>query len=392
MPSFASQKSSSNTISIKNLTGEYCSEALRSSYNQRLTSISDRIPSRIDWHQAAMITIPVACSNNFNGWLAGLAFNLNLFALNSQTSVLTVESITPFLSIRTFGKKEYQDLAMVWQSVNDAHYPEEKLRDFFYRAIQKNYRAAGIYGAAVLYYQFILEGQTHVDAKNNALAIFSSYRQIQDIPFVLEKAVEILHKKNSNITLDVNLEREKIWHDIKTLTQEKLDVVKKTLEQKNKSLGKAHKKSKKKRRMKKAKNKKTNNEKQENVARSINQEQLYSAVSRWKKTPYRYGGNSTKGIDCTSFVVQVMKEQIGIDLPRSSSFIYNLGNSVSLKKLQAGDLIFFSRSPQTSVLRVGIYLGNDELVYVSGQRGVNVVKITDVSFQKKIVGAKRLLL
>jgi len=59
------------------------------------------------------------------------------------------------------------------------------------------------------------------------------------------------------------------------------------------------------------------------------------------ETPYRYGGNSiATGFDCSSFVGHVYKNSVGIELPRSSQEISQVGKPLNREQLQAGDLVF----------------------------------------------------
>jgi len=71
-------------------------------------------------------------------------------------------------------------------------------------------------------------------------------------------------------------------------------------------------------------------------------------------TPYRFGGSSTRGFDCSAFVQKVFKAN-GINLPRDSRSQARYGYRVSLKELKPGDLLFF-RTYKSDVSHVGIYM------------------------------------
>lgn len=228
--SFAKQ---STLNQIYQLTHKHCRDSLRSGYNQSLANILSRLPSRSHAKSASQVTIPPACKNNFNSWLAGLAFNLNLFALDKKASARSLENITPLLSIRTFGKTEYLQLAQSWQKLAETNYSIKNLNDFFSVAVKKNYRALAILGAAFLYLQFILDGQEHDLARDKALADFYSFRHIQDMAFIEKKTIEILQKKyNKEVFATKN-----ILHNIKTKVeaeqQEKLEKAQNQLENSN---------------------------------------------------------------------------------------------------------------------------------------------------------------
>lgn len=106
--------------------------------------------------------------------------------------------------------------------------------------------------------------------------------------------------------------------------------------------------------------------------------------------PYRFGGNSLFGIDCSAFVKKVYG-LIGIDLPRSAREQFNEGIPVDAKNLTIGDLVFFKTyAPYPS--HVGIYLGNNLFIHASSKSKKVTIDSMDTPFYvKRFIGAKRLL-
>ncbi|MBN1914916.1 MAG: C40 family peptidase [Parachlamydiales bacterium] len=111
--------------------------------------------------------------------------------------------------------------------------------------------------------------------------------------------------------------------------------------------------------------------------------------------PYRYGGVSSFGCDCSGFV-QTLFLQRGIRLPRDSYQQYDadIFVSVDLEQLQKGDLLFFGRN---RVSHVGIYMGNDQMIHsmveCAGVTPFSGVQTTSFSAFKKAYpfkGARRL--
>jgi cell wall-associated NlpC family hydrolase len=75
--------------------------------------------------------------------------------------------------------------------------------------------------------------------------------------------------------------------------------------------------------------------------------------------PYKWGGNSMKGLDCSGFIQQVYA-QMGINLPRVTTDQYKAGHAVGLKQIQPGDAVFTEpgRGPNSGPGHVGLYIGN----------------------------------
>jgi cell wall-associated NlpC family hydrolase len=85
---------------------------------------------------------------------------------------------------------------------------------------------------------------------------------------------------------------------------------------------------------------------------------------QWLGTPYRYGGESRNGIDCSS-LVQKSFASVGVRLPRVSRDQARVGRLIAPENLQPGDRLYFSASG-THVDHTGIYMGNGLFVHASG--------------------------
>lgn len=103
-------------------------------------------------------------------------------------------------------------------------------------------------------------------------------------------------------------------------------------------------------------------------------------------TPYNYEGKSpSEGFNTTSFVRYVIKNILNIEFSAFSDRIYEIGESISKEKLQAGDLVFF----RGSSLIPGIYKGNGMFI-VQTTEGVAERDIESEYWANIYVGAKRL--
>ncbi len=104
--------------------------------------------------------------------------------------------------------------------------------------------------------------------------------------------------------------------------------------------------------------------------------------------PYRLGGSSVKGLDCSGFVKKIY-QFFNIDLPRTAFEQSHLGLRVARDELIEGDLLFFNTRRKLG--HVGIYIGNNEFVHASSRkRGVRIDSLNTPYFDKRFVKAVRL--
>lgn len=108
---------------------------------------------------------------------------------------------------------------------------------------------------------------------------------------------------------------------------------------------------------------------------------LLSVVKEWLGTPYYWGGTSKKGVDCSGFTFSSLTDKrVGVPtkiVPRLGRDQANSGSKVSHENLRAGDLIFFSASPnQSKITHVGLVISDKEFAHASSTRGVVIDKIS----------------
>ncbi len=112
-------------------------------------------------------------------------------------------------------------------------------------------------------------------------------------------------------------------------------------------------------------------------------------------TPYRMGGTSRRGIDCSAFVLNSFLEGAGIELPRVSSAQAHEGVLIDLSEAKAGDLLFFSTN-RRGISHVGIVKeiledGTIEFIHSASTKGVSVSNLNDSYWRNKFRFAKRVL-
>src|SRR5688500_724202 len=115
-------------------------------------------------------------------------------------------------------------------------------------------------------------------------------------------------------------------------------------------------------------------------------ERAATLAVRMVGTPYRWGGESPGGFDCSG-LVRWAYGQVGVDLPHNSHALYGVGREVSRARMQTGDVLFFS-----GLGHVGLYLGGGRMVHApySGKH-VEVVNLRASHYGGRLVGARRVV-
>jgi cell wall-associated NlpC family hydrolase len=112
---------------------------------------------------------------------------------------------------------------------------------------------------------------------------------------------------------------------------------------------------------------------------------------KWMGTPYRYGGTTREGADCSGFVLSVFAKA-GVSLPRTADAMFHTGTPVTLGKILPGDLVFFSdRSVGDGITHVGIYTGQEKFIHSSSSSGVIVSSLTQSYYRTHYAGARKVL-
>ncbi|MEX0736534.1 MAG: NlpC/P60 family protein [Bacteroidota bacterium] len=123
---------------------------------------------------------------------------------------------------------------------------------------------------------------------------------------------------------------------------------------------------------------------------NLDQARMMRQLSRWMGVPYKLGGGTEDGIDCSAYTMLIYKNSIGRQLPRSSAEQFRVGRAVEYADLKFGDLVFFNTTGE-SASHVGIYMGDDLFAHASVGLGVTVSSIESFYFKKRYEGARRIV-
>jgi hypothetical protein len=120
---------------------------------------------------------------------------------------------------------------------------------------------------------------------------------------------------------------------------------------------------------------------------------LFRSLARWKNqverdlfvkvvksydgVPYRLGGNSLRGIDCSAFTKKVYGI-FSVDLPRTAREQLQCGKRIGREDLDVGDLVFFKT--RRTRIHVGIFLGGNEFFHLSSRNRAGKIDNIDSSY------------
>lgn len=117
---------------------------------------------------------------------------------------------------------------------------------------------------------------------------------------------------------------------------------------------------------------------------------LIKAAKKHIGRPYKFGGTTPAGFDCSGYLLYVFKE-LGYNLPRTADEQYKVGKRTRKKsELTPGDLVFFT-TYESGVSHCGIYLGNDEFIHASSSKGIRIDSLSNVYWQPRYYGGKNIV-
>ena len=128
------------------------------------------------------------------------------------------------------------------------------------------------------------------------------------------------------------------------------------------------------------------------ASRDINK--IIKTAKSYLGTPYKYGGTTNTGFDCSGLVYVSFKE-LNLELPRKSSDQAGYGSEIKVENVKIGDLIFFNTSGN-SISHVGIVEsinnnGSINFIHSSTSKGVMISSLDENYWKTRFVKAVRLL-
>ena len=140
--------------------------------------------------------------------------------------------------------------------------------------------------------------------------------------------------------------------------------------------------------VKKLDQKKTNSNSESLV--SSKRDLMLMEIIRYLHTPYKFGGNSLNGIDCSAFTQSVYKNSWLLDINRSAREQFKQGIVIDDRsELKFGDLVFFNTRRRVKPGHVGIYIGDNLFAHSSSKIGVTISSLDHTYYDKRYMGARR---
>ncbi|QLB13045.1 putative lipoprotein NlpC [Bisgaardia hudsonensis] len=110
----------------------------------------------------------------------------------------------------------------------------------------------------------------------------------------------------------------------------------------------------------------------------------------WAGTPYRLGGRTRQGIDCSGFVQTTFFDRFGINLPRTTKEQAKMGYKINRNEIQTGDLVFFKTGRGPYGYHVGVYVKEDKFLHASTKGGVIYSSLNSPYWKKTYWQARRI--
>jgi len=106
-------------------------------------------------------------------------------------------------------------------------------------------------------------------------------------------------------------------------------------------------------------------------------------------TPYRFGGKSEEGFDCSGLVGFVFAQH-GVRLPAGVRAQWTVGERVGRDRIEPGDLVFFVTAGRT-VSHVGIAIDGESFIHAPNSIAVvRVERLDDLYWGARFAGARRI--
>lgn len=123
----------------------------------------------------------------------------------------------------------------------------------------------------------------------------------------------------------------------------------------------------------------------------LSTDRFMEEIQKFIGIPYRIGGASLKGMDCSGLIKRIYAKLFGLDFPHNSSQQSRLPflETVSAKDLKTGDLIFFGPRGRR-INHVGMYLAEGKFMHAGRRSGVTIASLNTNYWKSRFIVSKRI--
>lgn len=339
---------------------EDCPATVAETYARSVPRYIRQLPAKkADPVVTVKAVVPRACYLELMDWQLQTALQLAHYGLNQGLKSETVSDLTEVLSWNAMAKEVYLKLGRVYEKMQRAGAANEEIAEIFLSAQNAGLMADQTEGYALVYAEARSQGKSHEEGLAAAKAEVSALKKLRGDKVIQARAAAhptlMATGPNSG-----PLTGDALWDHLEnaikngpgTPVQIPAAVQKK----------------------------------------GWDTDRLQAFFTSWKGTPYKWGGLSKKGIDCSGFVLKAIESQFpGLKFPHSANGLAAQGKSVVRENLNAGDLVFFDASGTTGrITHVGIFMGENQFAHASSKRGVTLSRLDDKYYVKRFVSARRL--
>ncbi len=122
------------------------------------------------------------------------------------------------------------------------------------------------------------------------------------------------------------------------------------------------------------------------------EQRIISTAGDWMGTPYKFGGTTREGVDCSAFIQIMYKQVFDMELPRRVREQRKMGLEVPREEMKPGDLVVFKTGVFFSNKQhIGIYLSQNRFLHASSSKGVTISSLEEPFWNKKFRTSRRLI-
>lgn len=337
---------------------EDCPEGVAETYSKSVPRFVRVLPEKkADPGVTLQAVLPRACYLELQDWQLQTALQLGHYGLNQGLKPSTISDLTEILSWRTLAKDGYLRLGKTYERMLKAGAASEEIAEVFFHAQNEGLLADQTEGYAMLYAENRGLGKNHKDALAAIQPEIAKLKKVRGDKNVMTYAAEVSPAPRARAEGAQPLTGDALWDALEnSINKETFTIV------------------------------------PSQQGYSWNADKLEGFFREWKGTPYKWGGVTRKGIDCSGFVIKAIESQFPESkLPRSARDLAGKGTEVDREKLAPGDLVFFAASETPGrITHVGIFVKDQSFAHASSKRGVTLSKIDDKYYARRFVTARRL--